>query len=93
MRENNKNDITDMLVDMLAVISVTVTDRMAIETFEKYHLDKCPETLFSTFIFGLVDKWLEAQDKDKSEFNELMESIKSTGIATYEEEKRGTNDI
>ena len=70
---------------MLALI----TQHMISEVFEKYSLDTCPEVFFSTFIYGLIDEWLEKQGRDKDEFKKFLKVVKKVGASVYEDEREG----
>ena len=80
-----KKDIVDILKDLLCITSGSVASQIAIKTFEENHLDKCPEFIFSSVIFNLVDLWMGAHNKGKDDFSKFMDTLKRAGIATYEE--------
>lgn len=76
-------------VEYMAAFTAMIVINMVEETFENYDLDTCPETVFSTFIYGLIDKWFEKQGRDKADLKEFLETVKTVGTTTYEDEKEG----
>ena len=80
-------------VEDMAAFTAMIVINMVEETFENYDLDTCPETVFLTFIYGLIDKWFEKQDRDKADLKEFLETVKTVGTAVYDTEKRGELNV
>lgn len=80
-------------VKEMPAFTAMIVINMVEGTFENYDLDACPETVFSTFIYGLIDKWFEKQDRDKADLKEFLETVKTVGTAVYDTEKRGELNV
>lgn len=79
--------------DMAAFITAMIVGNIVAKIFESYDLDACPESVFSTFIYGLIDEWLEKQGRDKADLKEFLETVKTVGTAVYDAEKRGELNV
>ena len=85
MGKKNEYDTLDTLVDLFATVNSSIAYKLGKETFIKHRLNGCPELLFSSYIFNLIDLWMGAHNKGKDDFSEFMDTLKRVGIATYEE--------
>lgn len=89
MEEKNKTiNFEHMVVDVFAALVGTVTKHMVEETFKTFSLEACPENVFSTYIYGLVDTRLEKQGKDKKELEGFLKTVIRVGTSVYEEERK-----
>lgn len=76
---------------LFSALVADVTLEMVNKTFENLCLDYCPEDVFSTYVFGLIDKWFETHGKDKEGIKKFLDTVKRVGTETYEDEKRRKN--
>lgn len=81
----------DDLTALSSILVVDVTLEMVNKTFEDLCLDYCPEDVFSTYVFGLIDKWFETHGKDKEGIKKFLDTVKHVGTKTYEVERRRKN--
>lgn len=69
------------------VISI-IAGRMVADATEIFCLEMCPEMVFSTFVFGLIDEWLKFNDKQNREaFIEFVAALRHCGCANYRRER------
>ena len=89
MEEKNKTIIFEhMPAEVFAAFIGAVTMHMVEKTFKTFSLEECPENVFSTYIYGLVDAWLEKQGKDKKELEGFLKKVIRAGTSVYEEERK-----
>ena len=78
-----RREMEKQMDDMAEMIGF-IASQMVAEASEKFSLATCPEIVFSTFVYGLIDKWLQLQDKqNKESFEQFIRDLRHCGKETY----------